>query len=152
MMKECPVKFLKTHPDAITPKRSYGTSAAFDVFSCETFTIQPGESVFVDIGGRFQIPEGFYVKFASRSGMGLKKDVFVFPGLLDAGYADECSVKLYNCGKVPYTVECGKAVAQVIVGQMVDNAETMTETNQAAFDVYTLNSKRGKNGHGSTGM
>lgn len=150
-MKNCPIKCLMEHPDAKIPERAYGTSAAYDVFACEPVIIPPHSSRFVNIGLRFMIPDGYFVRFWPRSGMGLKHDVFVFPGLLDAGYAGDCAVKLYNCGDEEYEICVGKAVAQVEVGKMVEDAVIMETTNHAEYTAYETSSARGKNGQGSTG-
>lgn len=150
-MKNCPVKCLLEHPNAKVPARAYGTSAAFDVYACEAVIIPPHSAAFVNIGLRFMIPDGYFVKFWPRSGMGLKHNVFVFPGLLDAGYAGDCAVKLYNCSDEEYEIAVGKAVAQLEIGKMVDDAPIMETTQHAEYLDYETSSARGQNGQGSTG-
>lgn len=150
-MKACPVKCLLEHEEAKAPERAYGTSAAYDVFACEDVIIPPHSARFVNIGLRFMIPDGYFVRFWPRSGMGLKHDVFVFPGLLDAGYAGDCAVKLYNCGDEEYEIHSGKAIAQIEIGKMVEDAVCMDEINKEDYILYECSSARGHNGQGSTG-
>lgn len=150
-MKACPVKCLLEHQEAKAPERAYGTSAAYDVFSCESVIIPPHSARFVNIGLRFMIPDGYFVRFWPRSGMGLKHDVFVFPGLLDAGYAGDCAVKLYNCGDEEYEIHPGKAVAQIEIGKMVEDAVCMDKISKEDYVLYECSSARGHNGQGSTG-
>lgn len=152
ILNECPVKVLLEHPLAKNPTRSYGTSAAFDVFAVEDTIIEPHSAGYVNVGLKFMIPNGYFVKFWPRSGMGLNKNIFVFPGLLDAGYAGDCSVKLYNCSDVPYEVKAGKAVTQVEVGRMVDNEPTMRSVTVEEYNNYESQAARGNNGLGSTGQ
>ena len=81
-------------------------SAGLDVYSPKQFTIPAHKRVTLDLGIRYQFGPGHqqgnqekqeqeqkkmipFAQFASRSGLYFKKNVDVFPGVIDADYPDE---------------------------------------------------------------
>ncbi|MFN7094875.1 MAG: hypothetical protein ACK4M7_05885, partial [Burkholderiales bacterium] len=53
------VQALKLHEDAVLPKRAHHTDAGADLYSCESLTLNPGESALVNTGIGVKIPVGY---------------------------------------------------------------------------------------------
>lgn len=107
--------------------------------------ILPGHNELVATGVQIAIPEGFAGFVDSRSGLAAKHQITVLnsPGAVDSDYRGEVMVNLHNAGRVPFEVEEGDRIAQLIV-QRVELCNFV--------QVETLDSTaRGTGGHGSTG-
>jgi dUTP pyrophosphatase len=90
------------------------------------------------------LPVGFEGQVRPRSGLAFKHGITVLnaPGTIDSDYRGEISVALYNASSVPYTIEPGDRVAQLVVSRY----EGVT------FEPGELSeSERGEGGFGSTG-
>lgn len=127
------------------PQRKHPTDAGADLRAAENVVILPGHNELVATGVRVAIPLGFAGFVHSRSGLAAKHQVSVLnsPGTIDSGYRGELIVNLHNSGRVPFEVEEGDRIAQLIV-QRVELCNFV--------QVETLDSTaRGTGGHGSTG-
>lgn len=138
------VKFRLLAPEAQKPAKAHPDDAAFDVFSAQAGTIEPKKWLEFRTGVSMQLPQGYYGKFASRSGLMFKHDIHAFHGTIDNGYRGEMVVRLFNYGEQPFRVNIGDRVAQLVIlpygvmdGVVVDSLD---ET------------QRGANGFGSTGI
>ena len=137
------VKFKLHTPDAQKPRKAHPDDAGFDVFSAQAGTIEPRKWLEFRTGVSMQLPQGFYGKFASRSGLMFKHDIHAFHGTIDNGYRGEMVVRLFNYGNEPFSVSVGDRIAQLVIlpyaqidGEIVDNLD---------------DTERGANGFGSTG-
>jgi dUTP pyrophosphatase len=135
--------FIKRLTDtARIPKRANDHAAAYDLYSDEYVTLEPGKVTAVDIGIATEFPPGYAGLVWDRSGMG-KKGIHVFGGVVDCDYRGEWIVLLLNSTDEPYEVAKGDRIAQVVFQQVVA---------WPVFEVQTLHaSDRGANGFGSTG-
>jgi dUTP pyrophosphatase len=138
------VKFKLMVNEARKPKKAHPDDAAFDVFSAQAGTVEPKKWLEFRTGVAMQLPQGYYGKFASRSGLMFKHDVHAFHGTIDNGYRGEMVVRLFNYGEQPFRVNIGDRIAQLVIlpyaqidGEVVDNLDE---------------SQRGTNGFGSTGI
>ena len=83
------IKFKKTNPDAILPKRNHdnvdGTGdTGYDVYSVEDKVIPARGSAVVDVGLEFAYIEPHYwIKIEGRSGLGFKHDIIPHGGIVD---------------------------------------------------------------------
>lgn len=141
--------FVKTSPDAITPKYNYAGDSGFDLYSTESIVIEGESRALVNTGLAFSIPNGYEIQVRSKSGIALNRGVFVLnsPGTVDSSYTGEVKVILFNTKKTPYHVNKGEKIAQavlcpVINGGMVEIKETSNLTD----------TDRGDKGFGSTGI
>jgi dUTP pyrophosphatase len=82
----------------------------------EPLTIEPGQVVPVPTGVRLEIPPGYEAQVRPRSGLALKHAIGVpnSPGTIDADYRGEVKVLLVNLGSLPYVVQRGDRVAQLV--------------------------------------
>ncbi len=108
-------------------------------------TLQPMQRVIVPTGIRIEIPEGFEVQIRPRSGLAVRSGITLpnTPGTIDSDYRGPLGVALVNLSEVPYTVQHGDRIAQMIVAPVV----------QAGFAVVDglSDTARGTGGFGSTG-
>ena len=111
----------------------------------EAITLQPLERRLIPTGLFLEIPEGYEVQIRPRSGLAFKNGITVLnaPGTIDADYRGEVGVLLINLSNVPFVVEPGERVAQMVVAPYV----------QATWEETTALSEtdRGAGGFGSTG-
>jgi dUTP pyrophosphatase len=110
------LKFEKSHELAKLPQKNHDTDTGYDVFSVEDKIVPAHGSAVVNVGLKFAyIPEGYWVKVESRSGLGFKHGIMAHPGIIDGGYRGDAGVKLYNNTDVDYEIKAGDRIAQFII-------------------------------------
>jgi dUTP pyrophosphatase len=130
------------------PKYAHMDDSGLDIcaFLEEDLIIKPGERALVQTGIYVAIPDGYELQVRSRSGLALKKGIFVLnsPGTIDAGYRNSIGVILYNSSKDDFTVKNGDRIAQLVlqaVPRVVwQEVESLDDT------------ERGMGGYGSSGV
>jgi dUTP pyrophosphatase len=134
------------------PAPAYATdgSAAMDLRACiaTSMTILPGSRELIKTGLAINMMDPNLVAIvASRSGLSLKHGVRVAQGIgvIDADYHGEIAVILANDGEVPFTVEPGDRIAQLMFQPVVQVALHYV-------DQFSTETERGTGGFGSTGM
>ena len=138
------VKFKLLVNEARKPKKAHQDDAAFDVFSAQAGTIAPKKWLEFRTGIAMQLPQGYYGKFASRSGLMFKHDIHAFHGTIDNGYRGEMVVRLFNYSDVPFEVKIGDRVAQLVI---------LPYLQADGIEVEELEgTERGSSGFGSTGI
>ena len=80
-------------------------------------TIHPGERVLIPTGVTIAVPEGYEAEIRPRSGLALRHGVTLVnaPGTIDADYRGEVGIIMINHGQVPFVVQRGDRVAQMVV-------------------------------------
>ena len=108
--------------------------------------LQPMERRLIPTGLHIALPAGFEAQVRPRSGLALKHGLTVLnsPGTVEADYRGEIMVLLINLSCVPFTVNDGERIAQMVIARH----------EQAAFvEVEELDeTERGEGGYGHTGM
>jgi len=137
------LKFEKTHEMAKLPTKNHESDTGYDVYSIEDKVVPARGSTVVGVGLKFaDIPEGYWVKVESRSGLGFKHGITAHPGIIDNGYRGDAGIKLYNLTDTDYHIKSGDRIAQFVVymnfGMQVEWG-TVQET------------ARGEKGFGSSG-
>ncbi len=114
--------------------------------AAEALTIEPGGRAVVPTGLSMAIPTGHAGFVLPRSGLAVSTGVTVLnaPGLIDAGYRGEIKVALINHGKLPFEVQIGDRIAQLVV--MAVEAPEFTRVDALGP------TRRGSGGFGSTGI
>jgi len=149
-MSEVTVAVRRLPHGADLPLPAYATadSAGLDLLAAITdpIVLQPGERKLVPTGLALALPAGFEAQVRPRSGLALKHGVTVLnsPGTIDADYRGEVGVVLINHGQVPFTINRGERIAQMIVATYARVAW------QATDDLSET--QRGAGGFGSTGV
>lgn len=137
------IKFKKLEPLAIIPTRKHPNDSGMDICSTETKILSYMERHTFSTGIAAEIPEGYELQVRPRSSLSSKNGVVAILGTVDQCYKGEIRVILLNTSNVPYTVNVGERIAQLVLAP-VSLAE-IEETDTLS------NSDRGIDGFGSTG-
>ena len=145
------LKFVKTHPDAVLPKRNHDDpvfgDSGYDVTAVEQTTIPANGAAIVPIGLKLgQVPPGFWIRIESRSGLQFKHNISAFNGIIDNNYRGDMGVRLINNSNTDYVVNKGDRVAQLVLYPLV----AVTSENVVFTDEATQ-TDRGEKGFGSSG-
>ncbi|MET0155086.1 MAG: dUTP diphosphatase [Rickettsiales bacterium] len=129
------------------PRYATEMSAGMDLCAAveHAVVLHPMQRLLVPTGIKIALPEGYEAQIRPRSGLTLKHGVTVAnaPGTVDADYRGEIKVILVNISDVPYCVERGERIAQMVVAQV---ARAQLDAVEALEDTA-----RGEGGFGSTG-
>lgn len=127
-------------------KTSGAAGADICAFLDTPVTIAAGCHALISTGLFFEIPEGYEIQVRPRSGLAAKNGVTVLnaPGTIDSDYRGEVCVILHNASDVPFTVQNGERIAQIVVAPVVQAVFSMVEK--------LSDTERGQGGFGSTGM
>lgn len=107
--------------------------------------VHGGQTVMVPTGISIKVPDGYEAQVRSRSGLALKHNISVLnsPGTIDSGYTGEVRVLLHNHSMVPFYIQDGMRIAQLLVKPVPriqwEEVKELPET------------QRGEDGFGSTG-
>jgi dUTP pyrophosphatase len=131
------------------PLPAYATdhAAGLDLLAAvdETVELPPGTRRLVPTGISIALPQGYEAQIRPRSGLALKHGVTLLnsPGTIDADYRGEVGVILINLGEVPFRLERGDRIAQLVIAPVARLAWRESEA--------LPESARGAGGFGSTG-
>jgi len=118
--------------------------AGLDIYSSSYYEIPARSSKLISTDLRIAIPEGCVGLVWSRSGLSVKHNIEVGAGCIDSGYTGELMVHLYNHNDIPYVVNIGDKIAQLLTIPINLNNYDKVETLEV--------SERGEGGFGSTGV
>ena len=123
-------------------------AAAMDLHACMDGPVEgaPRALVSIPTGVAIALPSADYVALVfARSGLGIKHGVALSNGVgvIDSDYRGEIRVGLTNLSDVPYTVQPGDRIAQLMVTPVVRPALVQVEELDET--------QRGTGGFGSTG-
>jgi dUTP pyrophosphatase len=140
------VRFRLLDSSAKLPTYAHPGDAGMDVCSIEDVVIAPGARALVKTGFAMEIPDGFEAQVRPRSGLAIKSGITVLntPGTIDSGYRGEVGVILINLSDVPFHVEKGMKIAQMVIAKF-ERAEVEVVSELSS-------SERGAGGFGSTGV
>lgn len=141
------VEVKKLSETAILPLRGSSQAAGYDLHAdiSEKLVIRPGETVKVETGLAFALPEGYFGGIFARSGLSAKKGLRPAncTGVVDSDYRGPVIVALHNDSKTEQVIEPGERIAQMILLPYLtaefEEVENLDET------------ARGEGGFGSTG-
>lgn len=143
------VKLLRKMTFDVIPKYGTDGAAAADLVAAidGPISIAPGGSMYIPSGIAIEINNNQYAAMVlSRSGLGTKHGIVVKQGigLIDPDYRGEIMVCLQNISTIPYTVNPGDRIAQLLITPIARPQFVATDE---------LNSTcRGHKGFGSTGV
>ncbi|AWH90054.1 dUTP diphosphatase [Limnobaculum parvum] len=149
-MKKIDVKILDPRIGNTFPLPTYATvgSAGLDLRACldAAVTLNPGETQLLPTGLAIHIADpSLAAVILPRSGLGHKHGVVLgnLVGLIDSDYQGQLMVSVWNRGQIPFVVEPGERIAQMIFVPVV----------QAEFNIVEdfESSERGEGGFGHSG-
>jgi dUTP pyrophosphatase len=104
----------------------------------EPITLAPMERRLIPTGLHIALPVGYEAQVRPRSGLALKHGIGVLnsPGTIDADYRGEIGVILVNLSNVPFVVQDGERIAQMVIARHEvaewQVVETLDETERGA--------------------
>lgn len=122
------------------PKYATADSAGMDLRANldEPITLAPMERRLIPTGLHIALPAGYEAQVRPRSGLALKHGIGVLnsPGTIDADYRGEIGVILVNLSQVPFVVQDGERIAQMVIARHEtaewELVETLDETERGA--------------------
>lgn len=149
-MKQVKLKILDGRLGREIPIPQYATkgSAGIDLRAClkEKLVVEPGQTHLIPTGMAIHIEDpSLAAIILPRSGLGHKHGIVLgnLVGLIDSDYQGELMVSCWNRGLLPFTIEIGERLAQLVLVPVV----------QAKFihvDDFEQ-TERGSGGFGSSG-
>ena len=111
--------------------------------------LMPGERFKFPLGFAVEIPDGFELQVRARSGLADKHGIAMVNGVgtIDGDFRGEVTALLVNLGTVPWVVNPGDRIAQVVLAPVRRAAWAPVK---AIEDLVPT--ERGTGGHGSTGV
>ena len=113
------IKRLDGNTDVPLPTRMTEHAAGFDLSAAvtEPTLLQPGDIRLIPCGFAMAIPHGYEAQVRPRSGLSSKHGVTMVnaPGTIDSDYRGEVRVPLINLGRLPFTIERGMRIAQMLI-------------------------------------
>ena len=101
------------------PTRGSEKAAGYDLYAAleEPVRIAPHETVIIDTGLQFEIPDGYFAAIYARSGIAAKEGLRPAncTGVCDSDYRGNYIVALHNDSEKTRTVEPGERIAQMVV-------------------------------------
>jgi dUTP pyrophosphatase len=129
---------------------SYATesSAGMDLRAAieSSITLGPLERKLVGTGLFMELPQGYEAQIRPRSGLAFKHGISIVnaPGTIDADYRGEIGILLVNLSSVPFVIEPGERIAQMVIAKHEHVEWEMSEE--------LSNTERGAGGYGHTGV
>jgi dUTP pyrophosphatase len=131
-------------PDAKAPAYAHDGDAGMDVYSCEDYTLQPGERHLFKLGFSAEFDLGFVCLVWDRSGLAAKQGLTNLAGVIDASYRGEYGVVTLNTSSESVSIKKGDRIAQLLIQPVqrvdVQVVQELTDTS------------RQSGGFGSTGQ
>jgi len=90
-------------------------AAGADLRAAEQIVVQPGGVAAVGTGLRVAIPVGYVGLVWPRSGLALRHGIDTLAGVIDSDYRGELKVLLANHGGMPFEIQVGDRVAQLLL-------------------------------------
>ena len=112
----------------------------------QSLILKPLERSLVPTGLFIELPEGYEAQIRPRSGLAIKHGISLVntPGTIDPDYRGEIKVIVVNLSDVPFTLEPGERIAQMVIARFEhiswNEVESLSETD------------RGEGGFGHTGV
>ncbi len=130
------------------PTYATGGSAGLDLRACldQPLTLQPGQSELIPTGLAMHLGRtDLAAMILPRSGLGARHGIVLgnLVGLIDSDYQGPLMVSCWNRSALPFTIEVGERIAQMIIVPVL----------QARFEVVEdfAASERGAGGFGHSG-
>ena len=122
------------------PKYATADSAGMDLRANldEPITLAPMERRLIPTGLYIALPAGYEAQVRPLSRLALKQGIGVLnsPGTIDADYRGEIGVILVNLSQVPFVVQDGERIAQMVIARHEtaewELVETLDETERGA--------------------
>jgi len=136
------VKCLSVHSTLLV--RATDGSAGYDLFSAVDKLLPARTRCAIPLDITITPPVGTYAQIMSRSGLSLKHNIDVRAGTIDCDYTGNVQVLLDNASDVPFQINTGDRIAQMVLLRIQTPDVSTTDRMQTTT--------RGSVGFGSTGL
>lgn len=142
------VQFIKTHPNAVLPKRNHDLpggigDSGYDLTCCERTIVPARGNIVVPVGLKLAyVSPGIWFRIEARSGVGFKKKLYPHFGIIDNGYRGDLGVMMYSHNDEDVIFEVGDRIAQIVFYPLIDV--------KCSFSDRQIESQRGEKGFGSS--
>lgn len=144
------IKFKKLSENAIIPTKGRAGDACFDLYAAEDVVVVEWQTSLVKTNIAMEIPEGYFGKIYTRSGMALR-GWEITGGILDSNYRGDVGILIrhiytgwYVESRNEHHIQKGDRIAQLAIHKVEDvefeEAEELSDTI------------RGEQGYGSSGV
>lgn len=127
------------------PTRAYPDDAGLDLYTSERIVIPSGQFRDVPTGVSVQLPDWAWAEVRGRSSTMRKRNLLVYPGVIDAGWRGELFAGVWNLGPESVVVDVGERLAQLIL--YMNSTLHFRPVQVGALTPHA----RGINGFGSSG-
>ncbi|MEI6059347.1 MAG: dUTP diphosphatase [Bacteroidota bacterium] len=112
----------------------------------QALILKPLERSLVPTGLYIELPEGYEAQVRPRSGLAAKHGISIVntPGTIDPDYRGEIKVILVNLSEIPFSLEPGERIAQMIIARF----EHISWNEVKSLSI----TDRGEGGFGHTGV
>lgn len=115
----------------------------------ETLVLSPGESVLIPAGVKVEVPFGFALIFHNKSGIAVKRGLYVGADTVDHGYSGEVHINLTNVGNKEASIAPGDKIIQGILLKVESHVPMIVAEDNLYQDIAYVGT-RGTGGFGST--
>jgi len=133
---------VKLDAGAFAPEKAYDLDAGYDLKSMDDVTVWAEDCAVFHTGVHVEIPAGYCGQIWSKSWLHVNRGITT-TGLIDAGFSGGIVVKLQNHSCVPYRVNRGDKIAQLVIVPCANAQIEIVDEIQGG--------ERGDGGFGSTG-
>ena len=130
--------------NARVPTRGTAEAAGYDLYSAEHTVIPPHSRAIVSTEISILVTPGTYGRITPRSGLAMKHSMAIAEDVLDADYRGPVIVRLVNNSSIPFEVNVGDRIAQLIL-ECIQTPEVSKVDSLPEI-------VRGNKGFGSTGV
>ena len=109
------MQIVKMSSKAVIPTRTTKYSVGLDFYSPSDYLICPLSQIQIPTQIKIRVPLGHYGRLASKSGLSMKHQLHVGPGVIDPDYTGEVKNLLFNAGRHYYQIKEGDPIAQLIL-------------------------------------
>lgn len=128
---------------AYMPTRAHYNDAGADLRTPIAFTLKAHESRVIDTGVAMQIPDGWFGKLESKSGLNIKSEIVTPGGVIDSDFRGTIIARLHNQGDTDYKFAKGDKITQIVIQPcLLCDFKQVEELDPA---------ERGTDGYGSSG-
>lgn len=138
------LKFKRLSEHATLPTKAHATDSGFDLYTADTVTINPNQTLVIPTGVAVLLPKGYEAQVRPRSGVTSKTKLRVQLGTIDNGYTGDIGIIVDNIGDEALTLPKGYKLAQLVV-------QELPKFSSAEWTDEELQGARGDKGFGSSG-
>lgn len=133
---------------------AYGNAVGIDVESTIEVVLEPLERAAIPLGLIFCIPEDYEIQVRPRSGVTVKKGLYVALGTIDPDYRGEINAIVFNLSNETVKINPGDRIAQLVFNKKFYNKNEDEIIECESFDEFgnLKETERNDKGFGSSDL